>query len=106
MSKAQINYLLVLATIFVGWLFFHTFYMGAKVDAKMGMMGGAKLPIFERSNLPVVAPNMANLPDAMKMFAPSGQTPPLPSSAALLPSVVQNAEETASLTVVQEEKKK
>ena len=42
MSKNQINYLLVLATLVVVWLYFHTFYMSAKFDKKMAQWDAGK----------------------------------------------------------------
>lgn len=35
MSKNQINYLLLLATLAVVWLYFHTFYTGARFQKMM-----------------------------------------------------------------------
>ena len=37
MTKNQINYLLILATLFIFWLFFNTFYVGAKMQSKFPM---------------------------------------------------------------------
>ena len=40
MTKNQVNYLLILATLFIFWLFFNTFYMGAKMQSKFPMPMG------------------------------------------------------------------
>ena len=45
MSKAQINYLLVLATLFIVWLYFGTFLIAAKIDHKVNFAAGLRSPM-------------------------------------------------------------
>ncbi len=40
MSKEQINYLLVLATFFIVWLYFNTFLTAVKINPKMNYAPG------------------------------------------------------------------
>ncbi|MFA5167454.1 MAG: hypothetical protein WC530_02850 [Candidatus Omnitrophota bacterium] len=41
MTKNQITYLLVLATLAVGWLYFNTFFMAARINPRINLVPGS-----------------------------------------------------------------
>ena len=92
MSKNQINYLLVLATLFVAGFYFNTFYLAAKLEKNMpSRTWGMERPSFEMKNhsnpmfprgIPVRMPpsmssNMTSLPpEVQKMLQQVQKTLP------------------------------
>ena len=72
MSKNQINYLLVLATLAVVWLYFHTFYMTAKYDKKVAQWDAGRTPgaMVGRPGFPPLA-NMPRNPTTTTYKIPS-----------------------------------
>ena len=82
MTKNQINYLLILLTIFVAWFYFNTFYSDAKMSKRMaqlsarpaaGAMNPSGYPPFFPNNMggqPAAQPNYRQPlpPEAQKMM--------------------------------------
>lgn len=92
MTKNQINYILGLATVAVIWLFFNTFYIGAKTQARMFPMSG-RPPMPSTFNLPPASPRTPGAPatDYMASLPPEAQKILAERRAALatkLPTVV------------------
>jgi hypothetical protein len=63
MSKGQINYLLALATLIVVWLYFNTFYVGARRNYGGMPMGGIMATSAGRFQNPM---GMQNVPQGMQ----------------------------------------
>ena len=60
MTKNQINYLLILLTIFVAWFYFNTFYTDARMQKRMTQLSArpASGPMMNSSAYPAFFPNM------------------------------------------------
>ena len=72
MSKEQINYLLVLATLFIVWLYFNTFYVTSKKSYGAGSPGGMRTASAMR------LPNVSAIPrvhDFLKALPQSNKAP-------------------------------
>jgi hypothetical protein len=82
MSKEQINYLLVLATLLVIWLFFNTFYTShAKRNYGAPSSGGMMFARDRRPPNPMATPNIPQPPNMAEFFKSQtrgGQTPAVP----------------------------
>lgn len=80
MSKGQINYLLALATLVVCWLYFNTFFCGAKKNYAGMPMGGMMASPAGRFPNPMGMQNIPQLPNLNELLKhqPRGmQTPPV-----------------------------
>ena len=87
MSKAQINYLLVLATLFIVWLYFGTFLMAAKIDHKMNLASGMGRPMMGdwSQRQPFAMPGFPKSQGGASVNQPSA----MPSGLTTLPSGFQ-----------------
>ena len=83
MSKEQINYLLVLATLVVVWLYFNTFFVNLKKDHGMGSFRGmpSSASAVRFPNLPPApkAPRPPQMNDLLKGFPQGNQAPAAPA---------------------------
>jgi hypothetical protein len=92
MSKAQINYLLALATLFVIWLFVNTFCCNAKKNYGGNSSGGTMYASAGRSPNPAGMQTISQLPNMTELLknqariwqasAASRKVSPVPSEAA------------------------
>jgi hypothetical protein len=91
MSKEQINYLLVLLTVFIFWLFFNTFYTGAKMNPRPGNFGGGRAPVFavQPPKMPAALDVSSVRPPARPRHSPSVQAPSAPAVVAEMEKAVQ-----------------
>ena len=89
MSKEQINYLLVLATLLIVWLYFNTFYTNSKKNYGMGSFGGVtpasamKLP-----NIPAI-PKLPEPPQMKDLFRTLPQVNKAPAAPSEAPKIVE-----------------
>lgn len=82
MTKEQINYLLVLATLLVVWLFFNTFYANAKKNYNQPPLGGVVSTSDNRFPPPPMAmsnmPQPPNIAEFLRNQPQGGQAPAAP----------------------------
>jgi hypothetical protein len=89
MTKEQINYLLVLATLLIVWLYFNTFYVNAKKNYGGGPFGGVKSSLGTKLlNVPAIpkTPEAPKLADLLKGFPQAKQAPAAPVGMSAEPS--------------------
>ncbi len=90
MTKEQINYLLVLATLLVVWLFFNTFYVNAKKNYGGPQFGGMISASDRRSPNPTAMPNIPQPPSIAELLKNQprggGQAPIAPRGTPNAPS--------------------
>ncbi|MEI7751250.1 MAG: hypothetical protein WCJ71_04070 [Candidatus Omnitrophota bacterium] len=83
MSKEQINYILVLATLVVVWLYFNTFYVNLAKNRGMGSFGGVRpaASALRLPNLPSVpkAPRPPQMNDLLKGYSQGNKAPAAPA---------------------------
>lgn len=89
MTKEQINYLLVLATLLIVWLYFNTFYVNAKKSYGVGPFGGVKssTSALKFPSLPVIpkVPAPPTMADLGKTFSKGNQAPAASAEAVSIP---------------------
>jgi len=90
MSKEQINYLLVLATLVVIWLYFNTFYVNLTRDHGMGSFGGMRpsASALRFPNLPSIpkVPRRSQTNDLLTGFSQGNKGSALPVQTSAVPS--------------------
>ncbi len=92
MSKEQINYLLVLATLFIVWLYFNTFYVNTKKTYPGIPSGGVrsasamKLPnLPEKTKVADLQNLLAGIPQGSRRAAGSRTMASKPAEASSIP---------------------
>jgi hypothetical protein len=97
MSKEQINYLLVLATLLVVWLYFNTFYVNAKRNFGGGSFPGMMSASSRRSPNPIEIPKIPEPPriaDLLRGQPQGGQASAAPKEMPLAPSNTSQTDKT------------
>ena len=80
MSKEQINYLLALATLFIVWLYFNTFYVNAKKNSEGMPFGGRPFASGMRSpGMGPGFPQFPNMPELPRAPQLKNMNMPMPS---------------------------
>ena len=95
MTKEQVNYLLVLATLFIVWLYFNTFYVGAQRSYGGSPFRGIRTAATSRmQNFPGI-PKVPEPPKMADLLKLANKTPAAPAKMTEASSEAAKAGETA-----------
>jgi hypothetical protein len=99
MSKEQVNYLLVLATLLIVWLFFNTFYVNAKKSYGPGpftrVMSPSNMKLPNIQAVPKV-PKLPKMEDLLKTSSQGNEAPAVPAGMSAASSEAPQMGETAN----------